>query len=63
MSTSVQPSCKNYRMFGYAFPTISCGLGVPTSTTEPDGSLYMRVDPADANTCLYVCVGGIWTAK
>ena len=62
MSVTIQPSCNRYRLFGYGFPVILTGEGVPTSV-EPDGSLYLRVDPPDSSNALYVSVNGTWTAK
>jgi len=41
-------------------PTITSGNGVPTSSTEPNGSLYMRID-GSSSTALYSYQGGAWT--
>ena len=41
-------------------PTITSGVGVP-SASEPNGSIYMRVDGTNSTT-LYVRAGGAWSA-
>jgi hypothetical protein len=41
-------------------PTITTGVGVP-SASEPNGSIYMRVDGI-ASTTLYVRAAGAWSA-
>jgi hypothetical protein len=43
------------------YATISCGQGVPTSS-EPNGSLFLRRDASDADTVLYARIGGAWVA-
>ena len=42
-------------------PTITSGTGVPTST-EPNGSLFLRTDGSSAALVLYSMVSGTWTA-
>jgi hypothetical protein len=42
-------------------PTISKGTGVP-STSEPNGSLFMRTDGTDGSSALYTRQGGAWFA-
>ena len=42
-------------------PTITSGTGAPTST-EPDGSLFMRTDASGAAAALYMMIGSSWTA-
>lgn len=42
-----------------AAPTITAGSGAP-SATEPNGSLYLRTDGANADESLYQRVGGSW---
>jgi hypothetical protein len=59
----VQPSASRYAMFGYSWPTISSGVGLPVSTAEPDGSIYLRADAPDANNSLYISINGQWTPK
>jgi hypothetical protein len=44
-----------------ASPSITTGTGVPTST-EPNGSIYLRTDGAAATT-IYVRAAGAWTAN
>ena len=41
-------------------PTITSGTGVPTST-EPNGSLFLRTDGTTAALVLYSMVDGTWT--
>jgi len=40
-------------------PTITSGTGDPTST-EPNGSLYMKTDAAAASAALWMMIGGSW---
>jgi len=40
---------------------VNAGTGAPASTPA-NGSLYIRNDPADANTFLYGRIGGAWVA-
>ena len=61
MTLKIQPSCNRYRLFGYGFPTVTTGEGEPSSI-EPDGSIYLRVDPTTPSNCLYVSLSGEWTA-
>ena len=42
-------------------PTITSGEGAPTST-EPNGSQYMRTIAATAADVIYMRVGGAWLA-
>ena len=42
-------------------PTITSGSGAPTAT-EPNGSLYMRTNAANADEALYSRIGGAWVA-
>ena len=42
-------------------PSITAGSGAPTST-EPNGSLYMRTDGTTADDTLYARIGGSWVA-
>ena len=42
-------------------PTITAGSGVPSST-EPNGSIWLRTDAADADNSLYQRIGGAWVA-
>jgi len=42
-------------------PTITAASGAPTST-EPNGSLYMRTDGTTADDTLYARIGGSWVA-
>jgi len=58
-----QPSCSTYNLFGFNWPTISTGIGIPVDGNQPDGSLFLRADPPDAAHALYVSVAGVWTAK
>lgn len=44
-----------------AAPTITSGTGAP-SATEPNGSVYLRADSADADTAIYARIGGAWVA-
>lgn len=62
MPPVTQPSASQYNLFGFDWPVICTGVGAPTATNMPDGSLYLRADPASSSSCLYVSVGGIWTA-
>jgi hypothetical protein len=43
-----------------ASPTITTGVGVP-SASEPNGSIYMRVDGTAGNT-IYARAAGAWSA-
>jgi len=42
-------------------PTLTSGSGVP-SATEPNGSIYTRTDASNADTAIYVRIGGSWVA-
>lgn len=42
------------------YATITCGQGVPSSTTEPNGSLFLRRDGSDAATVIYARIAGAW---
>ena len=42
-------------------PTITSGTGVPSST-EPNGSVFMRTDASGAAAALYMMIGSSWTA-
>ena len=42
-------------------PTVTAGPGVP-SATEPNGSIYLRTDAANADQAIYARVGGSWVA-
>lgn len=42
-------------------PTITSGSGVP-SATEPNGSIYLRTDGANADQAIYARIGGAWVA-
>lgn len=42
-------------------PTVTSGTGVP-SDAEPNGSLYLRRDGANADQALYVRISGSWVA-
>lgn len=44
-----------------AAPTITAGSGAPTAT-EPNGSIYLRTDAANADQAIYARVGGSWVA-
>lgn len=41
--------------------TITSGPGVP-SAVEPNGSIFLRTDPADADTAIYARIAGAWVA-
>ncbi len=45
-----------------ALSSVLSGNGVPDAGLGANGDLYLRKDPADANTVLYVKVAGAWTA-
>lgn len=45
-----------------ALSSVLSGNGVPAGGLGANGDLYIRKDPADANTVLYVKVAGAWTA-
>jgi len=45
----------------FARPRILAGAGVPTDTTQPDGTRWMRTDAPDAFHAHYVSFGGVWT--
>lgn len=42
-------------------PTITTGAN-PPSAAEPNGSIYLRVDAADADQAIYARIGGSWVA-
>lgn len=44
-----------------AAPTVTSGSGVPT-TTEPNGSIFLRTDGANADEAIYARIGGSWVA-
>lgn len=44
-----------------AAPTVTSGTGVP-SATEPNGSIYLRTDGANADQAIYARIGGAWVA-
>lgn len=44
-----------------AAPTITTGAGVPSST-EANGSLYLRTDGTDGDDSLYMRIAGSWVA-
>ena len=44
-----------------ATPTITSGAGGPTST-EPDGSIYLRTDAPDADWSIYARISSAWVA-
>ena len=41
-------------------PTVTSGTGAPTSTTEPNGSIYLRTDASSAAEAIYSRIGGSW---
>lgn len=42
-------------------PTVTAGSGVP-SATEPNGSIYLRTNGANADQAIYARIGGAWVA-
>jgi len=44
-----------------AAPTVTSGAGVP-SATEPNGSIYLRTDGANADQAIYARISGAWVA-
>lgn len=44
-----------------ASPTITAGSGVPTAT-EPNGSIYLRTNGANADQAIYARISGAWVA-
>jgi len=42
-------------------PTITSGSGVPAAS-EPNGSIYLRTDAANADQSIYSRIGGSWVA-
>lgn len=42
-------------------PTITSGSGAPTAT-EPNGSIYLRTNGANADQAIYARIGGAWVA-
>jgi hypothetical protein len=44
-----------------AAPTLTSGSGAPTAT-EPNGSIYLRTDAANADQAVYSRIGGAWVA-
>lgn len=44
-----------------AAPTVTSGTGVP-ATTEPNGSIFLRTDGANADQAIYARIGGSWVA-
>ena len=42
-------------------PTVSSGSGAP-SASEPNGSIYLRTDAANADEAIYSRIGGAWVA-
>ena len=43
-------------------PIINCGVGAPNHS-QPVGSIFLRLDPVDANSRIYIAVdtSGTWT--
>lgn len=41
--------------------SITSGSGAP-SATEPNGSIYLRTDGANADQAIYARIGGAWVA-
>ena len=44
-----------------AAPTVTSGSGAP-SATEPNGSIYLRTNGANADQAIYARIGGAWVA-
>ena len=44
-----------------AAPTVTSGTGVP-ATTEPNGSIFLRTNGANADEAIYARIGGSWVA-
>lgn len=42
-------------------PTVTSGAGAPT-ITEPNGSIYLRTNGANADEAIYARIGGSWVA-
>ena len=42
-------------------PTITAGAGAP-SAAEPNGSIYLRTNAANADEAVYSRIGGSWVA-
>lgn len=42
-------------------PTVTSGAGVP-ATTEPNGSIFLRTDGANADEAIYARIAGAWVA-
>jgi hypothetical protein len=42
-------------------PTVTSGSGVP-AIAEPNGSIYLRTDGANADQAIYARIGGSWVA-
>tara|TARA_R110002110_G_scaffold31228_1_gene110101 strand:- start:70 stop:297 length:228 start_codon:yes stop_codon:yes gene_type:complete len=42
-------------------PTVTSGTGVP-ATTEPNGSMFLRVDATNGDDAIYMRVAGAWVA-
>jgi hypothetical protein len=42
-------------------PTVTSGTGVP-ATTEPNGSIFLRTDGANADQAIYARIAGSWVA-
>jgi len=43
-------------------PTITSGTGVPSATTEPNGSVYLRTDGTAGTDSIYMRIAGAWVA-
>ena len=43
-------------------PTITSGAGGPTSTNNPNGSIYLRNDSPSADYAIYARISGSWVA-
>lgn len=42
-------------------PTVTSGTGVP-ATVEPNGSIFLRTDGANADQAIYARIAGSWVA-
>jgi hypothetical protein len=42
-------------------PTVTSGSGAPTAV-EPNGSIYLRTNGANADEAIYARIGGSWVA-
>lgn len=43
-------------------PTITSGTGAPTTTDEPNGSIYLRTDGSAGTDSLYMYIAAAWVA-